>query len=197
MKSILTSLTLVLLFSGSVFSQGPAKGMTISKRTIIRDSLGQVIKLSDCTEKLKSTDWILHPENNEQGKLLHLLLKRTTTQEKELLSDERVSDVSSEQFDKIKRGRYILTAKDGSETRIRRRGNKQIECTKNEDGSKQKIKYRIAWLDDASYILKPWNKVTEMAKTPRYKIVEVTDASYAVRVVNENSLGPVIQLTKR
>lgn len=197
MKPIITSIILVILFAGSALSQGPAKGLVIEKRTVIKDSMFQVIKFSDCTEKLQSKEWVLHPEKNEQGKVIYLLLKRATTEEKELLSDQKVSGVTSEEFEKLKRGKFILKSKNGDETRIRRRGNKQVECVKNKDGSKQKTKYRITWLEDASYILKPWNKVTEMSKTPRYKVVEITDTSYTVRVVQKSSLGPVIQLTKK
>jgi len=197
MKYLIVSILLVLFSASPALSQGLANDLILSKRTVIRDSLGKAVELSDCTDRLNSKQWILHPEKNEQGKILYYLLKRPSSDEKELLSDDKVSSITSEQINKLKRDKFILTSENGKETRICRRGNKQVERTKTNDGSKEKIKYRITWLEDGSYILKPWNKVTEMSKTPRYKVVAVTDSSYTVRVIGKYSLGSKIELNKK
>ncbi|GAB5418010.1 MAG: hypothetical protein Crog4KO_14630 [Crocinitomicaceae bacterium] len=192
MNTIVTSIVVVI--SSLAFSQGPAKELDLSKRVVIKDSLGNAIKLSDCTDLLNSKEYMLHPENNESGKVMYYLLKRASSEEQELFSNKMVSTVSSERFNEIKKGRFIFTSHNGEEIKIRRRKNKQVERIKNEDGSVTKTKYRITWLDDASYILKPWKKVTEMAKTPRYKIVEITGSSYSIRVIQKYSVGPSLQV---
>lgn len=195
MKVFVTSL--VLLCTSVAFSQGPAQDLILTKRMVIKDSLGQVVSFSDCTDQLKTKEWILHPEKNEQGKIIYYLLKKASDSEREILSDSKVSEITEDAFSELKRGKYILTAQNGDETRIRRKGNKQVERTKTESGDKMKVKYRITWLDDASYILKPWNKVTETSKTPRYKIIEVGEDSHTIRVIQQSSLGATMEVRNK
>ena len=68
-NAFFTSLIVLLFTNGFVFSQGRLSGMEITEETIIKDTLGNVLKLSDCSEYINSDGWLFHPENDERGKL--------------------------------------------------------------------------------------------------------------------------------
>lgn len=195
MKNTLFTSLVVILLNGFVFSQGQPESAMLTQRTIIKDTLGKVLKLSDCSEYINADGWVFQPEKNEQGKVLYFLLRKTTQTESKLLSDKTASTIQNEDIKSIKRGKFYIQSKDGSEIDIRRRRNKQIECIVNADGDKVKTKYRITWSDDTSYGLNPiGHQIENPSEEFRYKVVEITDDYYIVRVIGENYLGETIKV---
>lgn len=195
MKKIFFTSLIVLLFANSfVFSQGLPEVVTITERTVIKDKMGQVLKLSECTNFLISSDWVLQPEKNEQGKVLYLLLRKTTELEKELLSEAPVSSIDKKDLRRVKRGKFYQETQGYGPLQIRRRRKKQLESNYSVDGEKETRKYQITWLDDASYILNASKNAEIDAETLRYKLVEVTDEYYIARVVGKSYLGETVKV---
>ena len=188
-----TSLIVLLCSNGFVYSQGLPENITITSRTVVKDTLGNVIKLADYAEQLNSGDWILHRENNEGGKLLYILLMKATKAEKELLSEKRVATIQDEDIKAVRKGKFTVRTEEFNSLSIKRRRNTQIEFGINSERI-SKSKHKIVWLDDASYVLMRDRRDEITPETLRYKLVEVQDDYYIARVVGKNFLGETFKV---
>ncbi|PHR26441.1 MAG: hypothetical protein COA38_14765 [Fluviicola sp.] len=193
-NAFFTSLVVLLFTNGFVYSQGQPKSIKLTERTTIKDTLGNILKLSDCSEYINADGWIFQPEKNEQGKVLYVLLRKTTKAESELFSKTSVSAIKDKEIKTVKRGKFFLPTTEEGDLRIRRRRNKQIEYRTNSNGVTVKSKFRIVWSDDTSYALTPIGTDVENSNELRYKVVEISDDYYIARVIGENYLGETIKV---
>jgi peroxiredoxin len=98
-KILILFLTIFLFVNQSGYAQDVPEGaIVIDENTIIKDIDGNTLEISEFMELMNTNEWFMEPVNDEDGNLLHLQLRKATTEEKKIMTSMPMDGGGSERI---------------------------------------------------------------------------------------------------
>lgn len=98
-KLLFIALTIFILASQSGYSQDiPEEAIMIDENTIIKDESGNKVEMFELMELMESGEWTMDPIKDKEGDLLYMQLRKTTDEEKQMMSSIPMSGSNSEKI---------------------------------------------------------------------------------------------------